>query len=56
MKNESNLYVDKAVRKITEELSYFLGNVFVGVWVAFLPEYFLVLFLLKQRGVGAFLN
>ena len=56
MKNESTLYVDKAVWKITEKLSYFLGNVLVGVRVAFLPEYPLVLFLLKHRGVGVFLN
>ena len=33
-----------------------LGNVLVGVKVAFLPEYPLVLFLLKHRGVEAFLN
>ena len=28
----------------------------MGVRVAFLPEYPLVLFLLKHRGVGVFLN
>ena len=33
-----------------------LGNVFVGVRIAFLPEYPLVLFLLKHIGVGALLN
>ena len=48
--------MDKAIWKITEEWSYFLGNVLVGVRVAFLPEYPLVLFLIKHRGVGAFLN
>ena len=39
-----------------EELSYFLGNVLVRVRVAFLPDYSLVLPLLKHRAVGAFLN
>ena len=48
--------MDKAIWKITGEYSYFLGNVLVGVRVGFLPEYPLVLFLLKYRGVGAFLN
>ena len=48
--------MDKAIWKITEEWSYFLGNVLVGVRVAFLPECPLVLSLLKHRGVGAFLN
>ena len=56
LKNESNLCVDKVIWKITEEWSYFLGNVLVGVRVAFLPECPLVLSLLKHRGVGAFLN
>ena len=56
MKNESNLCVDKVIWKITEEWSYFLDNVLVGVRVAFLPECPLVLSLLKHRGVGAFLN
>ena len=33
-----------------------LGNVLVRVRVAFLPNYPLVLSLLKHKGVGAFLN
>ena len=48
--------MDKAIWKLTGELSYFLDNVLVGVRVAFLPECPLVLSLLKHRGVGAFLN
>ena len=43
--------MDKAIWKITEEWFYFLGNVLVGVRVAFLPECPLVLSLLKHRGV-----
>ena len=35
--------MDKAIKKITGEQSYFLGNVLVGVRVAFLPECPLVL-------------
>ena len=37
-------------------MALFLGNVLVGVRVVFLPDYPLVLSLLKHRGVGAFLN
>ena len=48
--------MDKAIWKLTGELSYFLGNVLVGVRVTFLPECPLVLSLFKYRGVGAFLN
>ena len=48
--------MDKTNWKITEELSNFLGKVLLGVRVAILPEYPLVLSLLKHRGVGAFLN
>ena len=43
-------------KKLTGEWSYFLGNVLVGVWVAFLPDCSLVLSLFKHRNVGAFLN
>ena len=39
-----------------QESNPILGNVLVGVRVAFLPECPLVLSLLKHRGVGAFLN
>ena len=43
-------------KKLTGEWSYFLGNVLVGVRVVFLLDCLLVLFLLKYKGVGAFLN
>ena len=43
-------------KKLTREWSYFLGNVLVRVRVVFLPDCPLVLFLLKYKGVGAFLN
>ena len=43
-------------RLMTGEWSYFLGNVLMGVKVAFLLDYPLVLSLLKHRGVRAFLN
>ena len=43
-------------KKLTGEWSNFLGNVLVGVRVVFLPDYPLVLFLLKYKGVGALLN
>ena len=33
-----------------------MGNVLVGVRVVFLPNYHLVLFLLKHRSIGAFFN
>ena len=48
--------MDKVIWKLTGEWSYFLGNVLVGVRVVFLPDYPLVLFLLKYKGVWAFLN
>ena len=47
--------MDKTIWKFTGE-SYFLGNVLVGIRVAFLPNCPLVLSLLKHKGVGAFLN
>ena len=43
-------------KNLTGEWSYFLYNVIVGVRVVFLPDCPLVLFLLKYKGVGAFLN
>ena len=43
-------------KKLTGKWSYFLGNVLVGVRVIFLPDCYLVLFLLKHRGIEAFLN
>ena len=48
--------MDKVIWKSTGEWSYFLGNIFVGVRVAFLPDCPLVLSLLKYRDVGVFLN
>ena len=43
-------------KKLTGKWSYFLGNVLVVVRVVFLPDCSLVLFLLKYKGVGAFVN
>ena len=43
-------------KKLTREWSYFLGNVLVRVRVVFLPDCPLILFLLKYKGVGVFLN
>ena len=48
--------MDKKICKLTEEWSYFLCNVLVGVRVTFLLNCPLVLSLLKHRGVEAFLN
>ena len=39
-----------------EKYSYFVGNVLVQVRHIFLPDYPLVLFLLKPLGVGVFGN
>ena len=40
--------MDKVIWKLPEKLSYFLGNILVGVRVAFLPDCPLSLSLLKQ--------
>ena len=48
--------MDKIIWKLTENLSYFLGNILVGVRVAFLPDCPLILSLVKYRGVWVFLN
>ena len=48
--------MNKLIWKLIGEWSYFLGNVLVGVWVAFLPDCSLVLSLFKHKGVGVFLN
>ena len=48
--------MDKAIWNSTEKWPYFLGNVLVGVRVVYLSHCSLVLSLLKNRGVGAFLN
>ena len=37
-----------------KECSYFVGNVLVQVRHIFLPDYPLVLFLLKSRGIGMY--
>ena len=52
-----NFYFENLIYKwITEKWSYFLGNVLMGVRVVFLPNCPIVLFLLKHRGIWAFLN
>ena len=48
--------MDKAIQKSIEELPYFLGNILVGVKVAFLSDCLLILSLLKHRVVEVFLN
>ena len=48
--------MDKAIWKLTRKWSYFLGNVLVGVRVAFWLDCPLVLSLFKYRGIRAFLN
>ena len=48
--------MNKVIWKSTKEWLYYLGNVLVGVRVVFLPNYPLVLSLLKHRSVGTFLN
>ena len=46
--------MDKVIWKLIENLSYFLGNILMGVRVAFLPDYSLILSLLKHRDIEAF--
>ena len=46
--------MDKSIWKSTGEWPYFLGNVLVEVRVVFLPDYSLILSLLKHRDVGGF--
>ena len=46
--------MDKTIWKLIGNLSYFLGNVLIGVRVIFLPNCPLILSLLKYRGVGYF--
>ena len=53
---EFNLEVDNEIWKPTEEWPYFLINVLMRVRVVFLPDYYLVLSLIKHMDVGAFLN
>ena len=47
--------MDKVIWK-SGEWPYFLGNVLVGVRFGFFPNCPLVLFLHKNRSIGAFLN
>ena len=46
--------MNKVIWKLIRNLSYFLGNVLMRGRVAFLPDYPLILSLLKHRGVEAF--
>ena len=46
--------MNKSIWKLIGKLSYFLGSVLVGIRVAFLSNYPLILSLLKHRGVGHF--
>ena len=48
--------MDKVIWKPSRESPYFVGNVIVQVRHVFLPDYPLLLSLLKYRGVEAFLN
>ena len=48
--------MDKLIWKSTVEWTYFLGNILVGVKVAFLSDYPLVLSLLKHKGIRVILN
>ena len=48
--------MNKSILKLIGKLSYFLGSILVGIKVAFLPNYPLILSLLKHRGVEVFLN
>ena len=48
--------MNKAIWKLTGKWSYFLDNILVGVRVAFLPDCPLILSLLKDKGIDAFLN
>ena len=48
--------MDNVIWKLIKKWSYFLGNVLVRVRVAFLPDYPLVLSLVKYKGIGAFFN
>ena len=48
--------MNKIIRKLIGEWSYFLGNILVEVKVTFLLNYPLVLSLLKYRDVKTFLN
>ena len=46
--------MNKEIWKLAGEWPYFLGNVLMGYRVVFLPDYSLVLFLLKYKYVGVF--
>ena len=46
--------MNKEIWKLIGEWPYFLGNGLLGVSVVFLPDYLLILFLLKHRDVRVF--
>ena len=46
--------MNKEIWKLIGEWPYFLGNGLLGVSVVFLPDYLLILFLLKYRDVRVF--
>ena len=48
--------MDKEIWKSIGDWPYFLGNILVRVRVVFLPDYSLVLSLLKHRDVRVFFN
>ena len=48
--------MDKIIWKLTGKWSHFLGNVLVGVKVTFLPDYPVVLSLLKYKSIKTLLN
>ena len=48
--------MNKLISKITGKWSYFLGNILVGIKVAFLSDYPLILSLLKHKSIRIFLN
>ena len=50
------IHIHFSILKIekVEECSYFVGNILVQVRHVFLPNYPLVLYLLKPKGVGVF--
>ena len=48
--------MNKSIWKLIGKWSYFLGNFLMGIRVVFLPNYPLVLSLLKHRDVKTFFN
>ena len=54
MKVGIHTLVPVGIHTLGSTLSYFLGNILVGIRVIFLPDCPLILSLLKYRGVGNF--